>query len=157
MLLCVKPCCWSLWCHKLSRFQGLKENRWQAALSSLAPLHYDVPPDIVVFLPLRPSLTLTALFFCPSLHMTYQWKLGNLYFIEHARGRWCRSGRGNVRSTLEEFPSLHPCPSSGVATKSPIQMLMSNLTPINPVTPAVAAGFKPTVAESLPQIHMYVF
>lgn len=63
----------------------------------------------------------------------------------------------NVRSSLEEFSSLHPCPSSGAATKSPIQMLLSNLTPINPVTPAVAAGFKPTVAESLPQIHMYVF
>lgn len=62
----------------------------------------------------------------------------------------------NVRSTLE-FPSLHPCPSSGAATKSPIQMLLSNLSPINPVTPAVAVGFKPTVAESLPQIHMYVF
>lgn len=33
-------------------FQGLKQNRYQAALSSLASLCYDVPPDIVVFLQL---------------------------------------------------------------------------------------------------------
>lgn len=37
-------------------FLGLKENRYQAALSSLASLCYDVPPDIVVFLQLCPSV-----------------------------------------------------------------------------------------------------
>lgn len=86
---CVKECCWSLHCHKLSCFQGLMEKRYQAALSSLASLHYDAPAAIVVFPASGPPPSLC----CPCFFLPLPpqdrpgtpWRLNYMYIIEFAR------------------------------------------------------------------------
>lgn len=85
-----------------------------------------------IFLCLRPSLTppCFSAFLCPSLtsgSQTTCWVLNLQERCRWAETRWCISGRGNGRASLEEFSSLYTCAArSGATTESTIQMLSSS-------------------------------
>lgn len=96
-----------------------------------------MPPAIVVFVRLHPSLPPSPLFVCPSLPLiSHSWKQGKVCFSEFAWEmqvmsvvrKWCKSGGGNVRVTIEEF-SLNAALShwKRFYNKNAVRMLLSKM------------------------------